>query len=466
MNSFYLGPKAFIYDFSIWTNSLSSVFLNSLYHSSIPLALTSAIDEGLRIVSLSKLPQKIPFLQSECASSMNEGLCLGNSDGAYTSDEIDPLFQQSYHQMKLAWFNCSTEKNSHYLHRLEVYHDFSMQGLPEALFAWASLKAFGFESPSSSCPFSTTKTNSQDIFADQREALISFIAALYTGEPRALLPIALILSSGLGSMYGNMSLDEMMVGVPLPEHLHVDRSFIDMIKLIMSTSRSSITSINSHSHFSHSSQITEANKNSSLVNGLLLLAGLFNMDEARAILSHQFEYGIGFEQDIETSLFYMHSGAKAAAIEFHSKGGEPIAERDRIDDLTERAVFKGNLGDEDELIQHQMVKAKEGDVPSILAMGDLYYYGARGMPRDQTLARQYFSDAASRGSLEGICGLAGMFLKGEGGETNLTRAIELYESAATQGSIRALNGLGYLYFFGNDIEKNEVDHYLCFQSLE
>ena len=38
-------------------------------------------------------------------------------------------------------------------------------------------------------------------------------------------------------------------------------------------------------------------------------------------------------------------------------------------------------GFKDELIQHQIVRAKEGDVGAMLAMGDLFYYGARGMPR-------------------------------------------------------------------------------------
>lgn len=36
------------------------------------------------------------------------------------------------------------------------------------------------------------------------------------------------------------------------------------------------------------------------------------------------------------------------------------------------------LGLTDELIQHQVIRAQEGYLPAILAMGDLYYYGARG----------------------------------------------------------------------------------------
>ena len=42
----------------------------------------------------------------------------------------------------------------------------------------------------------------------------------------------------------------------------------------------------------------------------------------------------------------------------------------------------------------------------------------------------------------GMCGAAGMYLKGEGTAQNITRAISLYENASSLGSIRALNGLG------------------------
>lgn len=101
---------------------------------------------------------------------------------------------------------------------------------------------------------------------------------------------------------------------------------------------------------------------------------------------------------------------------------------------------------------------------AMTATGDLFYYGARGLPRDQPRALSYFQQAAELGSVDGLCGAANMFLKGEGtsppGFKNATYAIELYERALAEssGSIRALNGLGYIYFYGlgDEVEKNEV----------
>ena len=55
----------------------------------------------------------------------------------------------------------------------------------------------------------------------------------------------------------------------------------------------------------------------------------------------------------------------------------------------------GNVGERDENIQHQLVRANEGDVAAQLASADLYYYGARGLPRDQAQALGYFNRAAA-----------------------------------------------------------------------
>lgn len=102
----------------------------------------------------------------------------------------------------------------------------------------------------------------------------------------------------------------------------------------------------------------------------------------------------------------------------------------------------------------------------MLATGDLYYFGARGLPRDQTQALSYYDRAAETGNPAGLCAAAGMYLKGEGTEKNVTKAIAMYEEAAAQGSVRALNGLGYIYFYGQEVPQNTVNVAYCICFLE
>lgn len=99
-------------------------------------------------------------------------------------------------------------------------------------------------------------------------------------------------------------------------------------------------------------------------------------------------------------------------------------------------------GDDDEAIQLQRVRAEEGDVPAMIQMGDLHYFGARGLPRDQPRALEYYNRAAAARNAHGMCCVAAMYLKGEGMDAaNGTRAVELYTEAAGMGSVKALNGV-------------------------
>ena len=58
--------------------------------------------------------------------------------------------------------------------------------------------------------------------------------------------------------------------------------------------------------------------------------------------------------------------AAVASDTFHTVGGQPAGESDRISDTTEKEVLKGNTGEDDQYIQHEMVRAKEGNVPSMI----------------------------------------------------------------------------------------------------
>ena len=62
----------------------------------------------------------------------------------------------------------------------------------------------------------------------------------------------------------------------------------------------------------------------------------------------------------------------------------------------------GNKGNDDELIQLEMIRAAEGSVPSMLTMADVNYFGARGMPRNQPEALRYYNMAAAAQNTHGI----------------------------------------------------------------
>ncbi|CAN0545872.1 unnamed protein product, partial [Ectocarpus sp. 12 AP-2014] len=135
----------------------------------------------------------------------------------------------------------------------------------------------------------------------------------------------------------------------------------------------------------------------------------------------------------------------------------------RLTAANEAVVEVGQKGEDDDALQYQIHRAEQGDVPSIEAMGDLYYWGARGVTRDQSRALQYFDRASDAGSNNARCAAAGMYLKGEGTKVNHTKAVELFELAAAEGYVQALNGLGYLYFNGHFFPQNSTKAFRYFE---
>ncbi|RHY55294.1 hypothetical protein DYB38_005911 [Aphanomyces astaci] len=167
------------------------------------------------------------------------------------------------------------------------------------------------------------------------------------------------------------------------------------------------------------------------------------------ILGRRYEKGDGVDMDAETAAFYYYHAAAEASRAYHVRGNQPLHEMNSLFHADDVNVAQGQEGDNDKWIQFQKMRAdKDEDVEAMVAMGDLYYWGARGCVRDHSLAFQYFERAATLGSPHGMSAAGGMLLKGEGTAQDNETAIRWYEQAATFHNVRALNGLGYIHFYG------------------
>ncbi|KAJ8540735.1 hypothetical protein ON010_g12493 [Phytophthora cinnamomi] len=185
--------------------------------------------------------------------------------------------------------------------------------------------------------------------------------------------------------------------------------------------------------------------------GLLHFAAAGGVKDAFAMLGHRYQQDATHSNDgVEIAVYHYYHAAVQAATEFHQSGKQPLHEMTRLYDSFERDVTVGERGDDDELIQFQKMRAdKEGDVGAMAAMGDLYYWGARGVPRDHVQAYNYFNRAAHAGDVNSQSAVAGMLLKGEGTAQDNITAIKWYEKAAAKNHTRALNGLGFSHFHGS-----------------
>ncbi|ETN02359.1 hypothetical protein PPTG_16578 [Phytophthora nicotianae INRA-310] len=181
-----------------------------------------------------------------------------------------------------------------------------------------------------------------------------------------------------------------------------------------------------------------------LTNGLIHFAAASGEKDAFAMLGRRYR-----ASDVEIAAYHYYHAAVEAANAFHQLGKQPLHEMTRLFDSFERDITVGERGDDDELIQFQKVRADNGDVEAMAAMGDLYYWGAHGVPRDHTQAYNYFNRAAQAGNVNAQSAVAGMLLKGEGTAQDNVTAIKWYEQASEKNHTRALNGLGFIHFHGS-----------------
>jgi TPR repeat protein len=187
-------------------------------------------------------------------------------------------------------------------------------------------------------------------------------------------------------------------------------------------------------------------------------------------LGRRYHRGIGVQADIELAAFYYAQVAERASTYYHRHGEQPMHQMMKLSAATEDVVEEAQRGDEDEMLQYQQMQADNGDVASMVAMGDLLYWGARGFERDHTRALDYFRRAAVAGNPAAQVAVAGMYLKGEG-TTGLAKdnvsALAWYNAAINSTDVfprvRALNGLGFAYYFGGGLQQNQTKAFDLFR---
>lgn len=107
-----------------------------------------------------------------------------------------------------------------------------------------------------------------------------------------------------------------------------------------------------------------------------------------------------------------------------------------------------------------LAKAKAGDAPSQVVVGEAYAAG-KGVPRDYKQAADWYRKAAEKGDIAGEMHLATLYRDGGGKAIprDMVQAAEWYRKAAEQGDVTAQGILGTLYSMGQGVPLSYPDAY-------
>ncbi|XP_076220744.1 protein sel-1 homolog 1-like [Nomia melanderi] len=182
-------------------------------------------------------------------------------------------------------------------------------------------------------------------------------------------------------------------------------------------------------------------------------AALGGDTRAQMALGYRHWAGITTPASCEKALDYYRKVAGKVAEEVSFSGG-PVIQRVRLMDEQENPGYNSGIFDQD-LIEYYQLLAKKGDIEAQVALGQLYYQGARGVPLDQRRAMHYFLHAADAGHSIAMAYLGKIYLEGSDivQQDNKT-AYEYFKKAADLGNPVGQSGVGLMYLYGRGVERD------------
>ncbi len=163
------------------------------------------------------------------------------------------------------------------------------------------------------------------------------------------------------------------------------------------------------------------------------------------------------QESCMASAYYYRWAAQKTYSDVHVEKKSFLVDKTRISTDWVRPAQNletGQRGEDDELIQYHMMQAQTGDVAALTNIGDLYYYGARGMPRDLGASFDHYQRAADSGNSGALAKVGSMYQKGEGVTQNYTKAVEAFNSSAQLNDAKGHNGLAYMHYYGRGVPQN------------
>lgn len=171
---------------------------------------------------------------------------------------------------------------------------------------------------------------------------------------------------------------------------------------------------------------------------------------AQLSLGSRFLHGEGVPLSCESAIKYYRTAAERVVSDLPAPPHQSIITIDRARLLEESP----KLEDSTEVIQYYQHSADAGNLDAAVALGQLHYYGQRGLPQNMKLATKYFSMAAAAGDATAMTQLGQMHLAGLIGnqtsnESSNQTAFDLLTRAANIGNSQAQVNLGLIHLTGS-----------------
>ena len=226
-------------------------------------------------------------------------------------------------------------------------------------------------------------------------------------------------------------------------------------------------------HF-HNQSAIRGNPNSHFMMGVFHSTGLFEteINQAKALLHFHFAaigndtkgamaagyrifYGVGVPKDCKRASLYYELAANAVVDEADRKSMTEANEQKVLSDTFYKSNQKSN--DDAEVIQYFQYAADKGDKRGLIGLGQLYYYGLRGLKRDFLKAFHLFKKATTlHKSGAGYANMGHMYLNGF-----VTDEIESMDSNTALSPSSSSSSRKNVFYDDDDDNNNDYAHHFA-----
>uniref|UniRef100_A0A7S4UA39 Uncharacterized protein n=1 Tax=Guillardia theta TaxID=55529 RepID=A0A7S4UA39_GUITH len=172
-------------------------------------------------------------------------------------------------------------------------------------------------------------------------------------------------------------------------------------------------------------------------------------------MGYRHMHGVGVPKNCQTAVEYYLPAVEAVVRDVQQFRPPPMMERYP---LAQDAGGKTRAVDLDEdVVNYYQYSAARGDAAAQVALGQLYYFGARGIEQNYAEALRWYELAAEQGDPNALGHIGNMYVQGIHVEPNNETALKYFRQGAEKGNGIAINGLGYMHLYGMGLPQSSSE---------
>jgi SEL1 protein len=166
---------------------------------------------------------------------------------------------------------------------------------------------------------------------------------------------------------------------------------------------------------------------------------------AQVAMGYRHMYGINVPKNCQTAVEFYKPAVDAVVHDIQQFRPPPMMERYSL--ASEGSRPRPEELDED-VVDYYQYSAARGDPAAQVALGQLYYFGARGVEQSYSEALKWYLLAAEKGDGNAMGHIGNMYVQGTHVTASNATALKYFRQGTEKQNGIAMNGLGYMHMYG------------------